>query len=81
MVKKEAEVAEETQDAGHQGGTADQKPKDTGGKTHGLPLSEATPEARKQWKEDLMSSGKYTPGASLKDLIAGREGIKSGSED
>lgn len=44
-----------------------------GGKNHGLPLGEATPELRKQWVEDLEKSGKYTPGASLKDLIAKRD--------
>jgi hypothetical protein len=44
-----------------------------GGKNHGMPLGEATPELRKQWKEDLEKSGKYTPGASIKELIAKRD--------
>lgn len=57
------------------------KVKAKGEGSHGLPMREATPEMRKQWKADLEASGKYTPGASLKDLIANREGIKSGSED
>ena len=47
-----------------------------GGKNMGMPLGEATPEVRKKWKSDLEESGKYTPGASLKDLIAERDGGK-----
>lgn len=46
-----------------------------GGKNHGLPLGEATPELRREWKAALEQSGKYTPGASLKELIAQRDGL------
>jgi CobQ-like glutamine amidotransferase family enzyme len=45
-----------------------------GSRNHGLPLGEATPELRRQWKGELEKSGKYNPGASLKELIAKRDG-------
>lgn len=61
--------------------TSQAKVKAKGEGSHGLPMREATPELRRQWKADLEASGKYTPGASLKDLIANREGLKSGAED
>lgn len=46
----------------------------------GTPLDAATPERREQWKKELEKQGKYTPGASLKELIAKRDGEKSGTE-
>ena len=46
----------------------------------GTPLDEATPERREKWKTELKDQGKYKPGASLKELIAERDGLKSGSE-
>lgn len=42
-----------------------------GGRNHGLPLGEATPELRRQWIGELSKSGKYN-GKSLKDVIAER---------
>jgi len=46
----------------------------------GTPLDAATPERREQWKKELLEQGKYTPGASLKELIDKRDGEKSGTE-
>jgi hypothetical protein len=46
----------------------------------GTELDEATPERRERWKKELESQGKYKPGASLKELIAERDGMKSGAE-
>jgi hypothetical protein len=46
----------------------------------GTPLDEATPERREQWKKELEAQGKYTPGASLNELIAKRDGEKTGTE-
>ena len=47
----------------------------------GMPLDEATPEKREEWKAKLQEQGKYTPGASLKELIAKRDGEKTGTEE
>lgn len=65
-------MAEETREAPPEGGS--RQGHGGGGKNHGMPLGEATPEVRRKWKADLEESGKYTPGASLKDLIAERDG-------
>jgi hypothetical protein len=46
----------------------------------GTPLDEATPERRAKWKKELEDQGKYKPGVSLKELIAERDGLKSGAE-
>ncbi|HEU5001596.1 MAG TPA: hypothetical protein VFW71_02305 [Actinomycetota bacterium] len=52
-----------------------------GSKNHGLPLGEATPEERRRWKAQLEESGKYNPGASLKELIAKRDAPKTTAAD
>ena len=38
------------------------------------------PERREQWLAELQKQGKYTEGASLKELIEKRDGEKTGSE-
>lgn len=55
-------------------------PQGAEGFKRGTPLDEATPERREQWLKELEAQGKYTKGASLKDLIDKRDGEKTGSE-
>lgn len=46
----------------------------------GTPLDEATPERREQWLAALKEQGKYTEGASIKELLEKRDGEKTGLE-
>jgi len=66
---------------GEQGGGSVAGPEGAEGFKRGTPLDEATPERREQWLTELQKQGKYTEGASLKELIEKRDGEKTGSED
>ncbi|MGH2718232.1 MAG: hypothetical protein ACRDJU_06610 [Actinomycetota bacterium] len=72
MAEEDSKFGEELQESrvGHAGG----------GRNHGLPLGEATPELRKQWIGELQKSGKYA-GKSLKELIAERGDGENPSRD
>ena len=65
---------------GEQGGGSVAGPEGAEGFKRGTPLDEATPERREQWLAELQKQGKYTEGASLKELIEKRDGEKTGSE-
>jgi hypothetical protein len=66
---------------GEQEGGSMAGPQGAEGFKRGTPLDEATPERREQWLTELQKQGKYTEGASLKELIEKRDGEKTGSED
>jgi hypothetical protein len=67
-------------DCREHGGGSVAGPQGAEGFKRGTPLDEATPERREQWLAELQKQGKYTEGASLKELIEKRDGEKTGSE-